>query len=381
MAAMNDPFSSLTGSLGGLVAAVLGVVLGRLLTITVTRWLGERSRLERFVELVAVAAAMGLWWWEVPAGRLTPLAADGSLFEVQPTILLARWAGHLVFFTLLAAATWIDMRYRVIPDWITVTGVVLGLVVACLLPEPFLPVGWEVERSFAPPAILPDVLAAFGGLRSTPGPAWMGGMPHIGGLAVAGLIFFTWWFFCTAPFIEAESSGRSSPLPRVALEPRNMVLVAGLGGIVVVWFIGGHRFDALQAGLIGLAVAAGLVWGVREGASRAMGREAMGFGDVTLMAMIGAWLGWQPSVIVFFLATFLGLAHGLLGLLLHRDNELPYGPSLCLATVLVVVGWRPLWAAVGGYFADPVLLAIMLVAVVVLTAAALWVWQWVRNAR
>ena len=38
----------------------------------------------------------------------------------------------------------------------------------------------------------------------------------------------------------------------------------------------------------------------------------MGFGDVTLMAMIGAFLGWQAAVLTFFLAPFFGLAHAAL---------------------------------------------------------------------
>lgn len=378
---MNDILSPLLGWAGGLIAAMVGLALGRFLTATVSRWLGERSRLRHLIEVCAVVTAVGLWWWEVPAGGLTPRTMSGDLFDLAPTALLARWASHCLFFTLLAAATWVDMRYRVIPDEITVTGVVLGLAAACLLPDPLLPVGWEQERSFAPPAILPDVLGAFGGLRSSPAPTWLGGMPQIGGLALAGGIFVAWWFFCTAPFIEAADGGLAAAGPRRLQEPRNLILIAGLGGILAAWFSGGQQFDALQSSLIGLAVAAGLVWGVREGASRAMGREAMGFGDVTLMAMIGTWLGWQPSVMVFFLATFLGLAHGLLGLVLHRDNELPYGPSLCLAAALVVVGWRSLWPQMSGFFADPVLLAVVLVAVVVLTAVALWVWQWIRNAR
>ena len=38
----------------------------------------------------------------------------------------------------------------------------------------------------------------------------------------------------------------------------------------------------------------------------------MGFGDVNLMGMIGAFMGWQAAVLTFFLAPFFGLAtrHG-----------------------------------------------------------------------
>lgn len=362
------------GWVGAVLAVVVGLVLGRGLTAAVSGWLGERSRFERNIRLLVAVGAVALWWWEVPTAGLAARAADGSPFPSDPFATPARWLAHSVFFSLLAAATWIDMRHRVIPDWITVTGVVLGLASSWLLPEPFLPVRWEIERSFAVPAVVPDVLGAFGGLRSLPGPPWLGGSPCLGGLVLAMSIAIAWWFFCTAPFCEMAAGH-----PSFVREPRNLLLVLGGVGIAGAWFAGGPRFDALQSSLIGLAVAAGLVWAVREGASRAMGREAMGFGDVTLMAMVGAWLGWQPAVLVFFGATFIGLAHGLIGLVLHRDNELPYGPSLCLAAVLLVVAWRPVWDRVSVFFADPLLLGGVLVAVVVLTAAALSVWQWVRQ--
>lgn len=372
---MNDWTSLAHGWSGVLVAALAGFVAGRLLTASVGRWLREPVPLQRLSDLLWVAVAVGLWWWEVHAGGLTPRSADGVAFPMAPVALLARWGSHLVFFVLLAAATWIDMRHRVIPDWITVTGVLLGLAVAWLLPEPFLPIGFEIERSFASPLVVPDLLAAFGGLRSVPAPSWLGGSPHVaGGLLVAG-IYGGWWLFCSAPFVEAEDGRRPSPIT----EPRTLILVFGLSALAAAWFVGGQRFDAVRSSLIGLTVSAVLVWAIREGASRAMGREAMGFGDVTLMAMIGAWLGWQPSVLIFFMATFIGLTHGLIGLVLHRDNELPYGPSLCLAAVLVVIAWRPLWERVHDAFADPLLLAIVLVIVVVLTAVALAVWQWVRG--
>ena len=74
--------------------------------------------------------------------------------------------------------------------------------------------------------------------------------------------------------------------------------------------------------MIGLTISAGVVWFTRIGASIALGREAMGMGDVTLMAMVGVWLGWQPAVIIFFLATLIGLGHGIFQLVMHRENEL-----------------------------------------------------------
>lgn len=278
-------------------------------------------------------------------------------------------AAHALFFALLAAATWIDLRRRIIPDAITVPGVVLGLLAVTLVPGMLLPVTCAEPRSFAPPLVVPDVLGAFGGLASHPPPAWLGGRPQVGGLLLALGIFLSWWWACTVPFFAPQRG-----IAMVA-EPRLLLLLCGVGGVVAAWGDGGTRFTALLSALIGLAVSAGLVWATREGASRALGREAMGFGDVTLMAMIGGWLGWQAAVLVFFLATFIGLAHGLAGLLLKRDHELPYGPSLCLAAVIVVLAWRPLWERVSGFFEDPLLLAVMLVAVVVLTAVALAAWR------
>jgi prepilin signal peptidase PulO-like enzyme (type II secretory pathway) len=77
----------------------------------------------------------------------------------------------------------------------------------------------------------------------------------------------------------------------------------------------------------------------------------MGFGDVTLMGMIGAFLGWQAALFVFFAAPFLGLVYGIVNVTLGRGRAVPYGPFLCLATVLLVVFWRYVWEATAEYFA------------------------------
>jgi leader peptidase (prepilin peptidase)/N-methyltransferase len=167
---------------------------------------------------------------------------------------------HLILVTLLVVATFIDYDYLVIPDEVTVTGMVLGLGLGALMPQ------------------------------ARPEPA-----------------------FATT-------------------------------------FLGG-----LAAGLIGWAVGGGLVWSVRIVAGAVLRREAMGFGDVTLLAMIGSFLGWQAVVVAFFIAPFFGLVHALWKVLKlvgkmigglkisGADREMPLGPYLSLASLVLLLGWPWIW--------------------------------------
>lgn len=62
--------------------------------------------------------------------------------------------------------------------------------------------------------------------------------------------------------------------------------------------------------------------------------ESMGGGDVKLMAMIGAFLGWPGALITFFLAPFFGAAVGIVNLIVKKDHTIPYGPFLSLAALI-----------------------------------------------
>jgi len=62
--------------------------------------------------------------------------------------------------------------------------------------------------------------------------------------------------------------------------------------------------------------------------------ESMGGGDVKLLAMIGAFLGWQGALITFFVAPFFGAIIGIVNLVAKKDHTIPYGPFLSLAAVL-----------------------------------------------
>lgn len=64
--------------------------------------------------------------------------------------------------------------------------------------------------------------------------------------------------------------------------------------------------------------------------------ESMGGGDVKLLAMIGAFLGWQRALLTFFVAPFFGLIIGVINLLIKKDHTIPYGPFLALAALLSI---------------------------------------------
>jgi leader peptidase (prepilin peptidase)/N-methyltransferase len=77
-----------------------------------------------------------------------------------------------------------------------------------------------------------------------------------------------------------------------------------------VWVAYHPSVDIVDA-LVGMVVGAGGVWLVFKGYTLATGRHGMGFGDVTMMGMIGATLGWMSIAPVLMFASLQGLAAAL----------------------------------------------------------------------
>ena len=98
-----------------------------------------------------------------------------------------------------------------------------------------------------------------------------------------------------------------------------------------------EHLNGLLGSLLGLVVGGGMIWVTAVLGKLAFRREAMGFGDVLLVGMIGAVLGWPGAVLTYFLAPFFGLVFGLWQYLRHREHEVPYGPFLSMAAVLVML--------------------------------------------
>jgi leader peptidase (prepilin peptidase)/N-methyltransferase len=94
--------------------------------------------------------------------------------------------------------------------------------------------------------------------------------------------------------------------------------------------------------VLGAAIGGGGLWLLARGWVLLRGEEGMGLGDVKMLAMIGAFLGWQGVIVTVFLASFAGAAVGLTLIARRRlelQSKLPFGVFLSAgALVALFVG-------------------------------------------
>lgn len=327
--------------------------------------------------LLEIATGLGfvwLYWWEIGKAGLLPPGIVQLLTPEVLGILHEQFAMHVVLISLMLAASMIDVDEKTIPDEITVVGTLVGLLAAAVLPNSLLPVISQND-SFLHLASPNDW------------PRSLDGSPYIASLSL-GLA--CWWAWCVAilprTWYSRHGCRRAMQLccARVRREPntRRILRMAVMGSLAItlVWYRGGLGWHGLLSALVGMAASGGLVWAIRVIGTVVLRREAMGFGDVTLMAMLGTFLGWQPCLIVFFLAPFAGLVIGVLRMILFRDKEVPYGPFLCLAALLVIVRWDAVWARTQYAFDLGWIVPLIVLGCLVLMAAMLGTWRLILSA-
>jgi len=97
------------------------------------------------------------------------------------------------------------------------------------------------------------------------------------------------------------------------------------------------RLAGVGGALFGFLIGGAWVWGVRILATLGFGKEAMGMGDVHILAGVGAVTGWVVPSLAFFVAPLCGLPVVLYVFLDRRQRELPFGPWLAVGTALVML--------------------------------------------
>ena len=209
---------------------------------------------------------------------LGALGQQGLSFQTHVWLVNAEYVYFLILAETLLVATFIDFDLMIIPDGVTVPGMILGCLGALFLGAPTL---W---------------------------PAWF--------------------------FSPQELNGLQAVLPNW------LVWITSLP-VQIPWLASHPHWHGLISSLLGLVIGGGAVWLVRIAGHWAFQREAMGFGDVVLMAMIGSFLGWQASLIVFFVvAPVCALVATAIVFTFRSTREIPYGPYLSIGALLVVLFWN-----------------------------------------
>ncbi|HEY7497190.1 MAG TPA: prepilin peptidase [Vicinamibacterales bacterium] len=123
----------------------------------------------------------------------------------------------------------------------------------------------------------------------------------------------------------------------IDLEHHLLPNVITLPGIVV-----GLAFSAMLPpgfleAVIGVLAGGGILWLIGEAYYRYSGQEGMGGGDVKMLAMIGAFLGWKLVILTLVLSSLLGSMIGIAVIIARRGGmkyALPYGTFLSLAALV-----------------------------------------------
>jgi len=112
--------------------------------------------------------------------------------------------------------------------------------------------------------------------------------------------------------------------------------IGGLAAGLLLSLPGG--FESIGQALLGAAVGFSVLWAVGEAGRRLFKEEAMGGGDIKMMAMVGAFVGWQGVLLTIFLGALLGTLVFVPLAAIGRKKLVPFGVFLALgaaATYLV----------------------------------------------
>jgi leader peptidase (prepilin peptidase)/N-methyltransferase len=150
------------------------------------------------------------------------------------------------------------------------------------------------------------------------------------------LAFATLFLFCSAlvviTFIDIEHQ----------IIPDEISLSGIVIGFALSFFIRGHSW---QNSLCGILLGGGSLLLVAYGYQRLTGKEGMGGGDIKLLAMMGAFLGWKAVPFIILASSLAGSVIGISIMLLQKKDSklaIPFGPYLAFGAVLYIFYGRTL---------------------------------------
>jgi leader peptidase (prepilin peptidase)/N-methyltransferase len=160
----------------------------------------------------------------------------------------------------------------------------------------------------------------------------------------AAMFGLAWWYYGPGVLLASRLVFGCALIVLFAIDLEHHLLpnVITLPGIAVGFVFSLFAEPGWMASLIGALVGGGALFGVAEVYYRLRHEEGLGMGDVKMLAMVGAFLGWKLTLLTLMLASLSGTVIGLLLIVSGRGGmkyALPFGTFIALgAAVAAAVG-------------------------------------------
>ncbi len=166
--------------------------------------------------------------------------------------------------------------------------------------------------------------------------------------ALTALMFAgAWWLWGPSLLLAARLIFGCALIVLFAIDLEHQLLpnAITLPGIVVGFVFSFFTEPGWLASLIGILVGGGILYATAEAYYRVRGEEGLGMGDVKMLAMVGAFLGWQLTFMTLMLASLAGSVIGGAMILFQRGGmktALPFGTFLAVGAALAATVGLPL---------------------------------------
>jgi leader peptidase (prepilin peptidase)/N-methyltransferase len=162
-------------------------------------------------------------------------------------------------------------------------------------------------------------------------------------LVTMALFVAHYWVFDWTPLLAVRLVFACAMVVLFAIDLEHQILpdAITLPGIVAGLACAVFLPPGIVAALLGALAGGGVLFLIAEAWSRLRHVEAMGFGDVKMLAMIGAFLGLKLVILTFVLSSFLGGIVGGLLILSGRGSmasRVPFGTFLAVAALVAALG-------------------------------------------
>lgn len=151
------------------------------------------------------------------------------------------------------------------------------------------------------------------------------------------------------PLLAARLLFACAMIVLFAIDLRHRILpnVITLPGIVIGFIFSLLLPPGWVSSLAGILIGGGILFAIGEAYYRLRGIEGLGMGDVKMLAMIGAFLGWKLTLLTLVLASFAGSFIGVALIASGRGGmkfALPFGTFLAVGAIVAAVAGEPLLA-------------------------------------